>query len=113
MTSYPFFQEFIGEEKLAAAVPEPTTPKKSTRLSRRQHRLLNGYSGPEKTKQRWVGKFTDDSKLFEYAPEFERKLRRLNEERVDAQERKQIEVRYLFSSSHLEMLISELVRDRG
>lgn len=62
----------IGEAKLDSAPVSPPLLKTKRAVSRKEARILHGFVRPTEP---WVGAYTDDSRLFEYVPEYEQRLK--------------------------------------
>jgi len=70
-------KEHIGEENMAKVPIAPVVPKIKTRFTRKDFLIQNNLLPP---RVRFTSKFTDDSRLFEYVPEYLRRLERESEQ---------------------------------
>eukprot|EP01124_Arcella_intermedia_P007664 TRINITY_DN1472_c0_g2_i1.p1 TRINITY_DN1472_c0_g2~~TRINITY_DN1472_c0_g2_i1.p1 ORF type:complete len:626 (+),score=136.70 TRINITY_DN1472_c0_g2_i1:272-1879(+) len=70
-------KEHIGEENMSNVPIAPTIPRIKNRFTRKEFLIQNNLMPP---KVRFTSKFTDDSRLFEYVPEYLRRLERESEQ---------------------------------
>jgi len=81
-------REHIGEENLINAPVGPTIPHPKLRVTRNEIATQYGYKPP---KQRYTSQYTDDSKLFQFVPEYALRLEREAKEKERDREKERIQ----------------------
>jgi len=80
-------KDHIGEQNLVTIPPTVVIPRMKARVTRKEMAIALGYRRP---RIRYVSRYTDDSKLFEYVPQY---LRRLEREKRDiAREQEKVRI---------------------